>query len=73
MDDISQRAYAAIAAGDWGTVRSLLHPHLHWTDSDGSTVRGRSNVLAMPGQAAQAPAEAQSIEVRDGQIYRWRS
>ncbi|HXZ75904.1 MAG TPA: hypothetical protein VEH31_34230 [Streptosporangiaceae bacterium] len=73
MDDIGQRAHAAIAAGDWGTVRSLLHPHLHWTDSDGRTVRGTSKVPAMLEQAAQAPAGAQSTELRDGQIYRWRT
>jgi hypothetical protein len=66
-------AHAAILAGDWNALRPLLHPYLHWTDSKGKTVRGRSNVLAMLEHAAQPSAEARSTEVRDGQIYRWRS
>ena len=71
VDDIGLRAYAAIVAGDWNAVRPFLHPYLHWADSNGRTFRGRSRVLAMLQQAAQSPAEAQSIELRDGQIYRW--
>ena len=73
MDDLGKRAHAAIVKGDWKAVKSLLHPYLHWTDSDGATFRGRSKVLAMLEQAAHVPAEAQSIELRDGQIYRWRA
>jgi len=73
VDDIGQRVHAAIAAGDWDAVRPLLHPYLHWTDSNGRTFRGRSTVLAMLEQAAQPPAWARSIELRDGQIYRWRA
>jgi len=73
VDDIGQRAHAAIVAGDRNAVRPLLHPYLHWTDSDGRIFRGRSKVLAMLEQAVQAPAEAQFIELRDGQIYRWRA
>jgi hypothetical protein len=73
VKDIRQLAQAAIAAGDWDALRPLLHPYLHWTDSNGKTLRGRSNVLAMLAQAAQPPASAQFIELRDGQIYRWRA
>ena len=73
MDDIGQRANEAILAGDWNALRPLLHPYLHWTDSAGNTVRGRSKVLAMLAHAAQPPAVPRSIELRDGQIYRWRS
>jgi hypothetical protein len=50
-----------------------LHPYLHWADGNGRTIRGRSKVLAMLAQAAHAPAWARSIELRDGQIYRWRA
>jgi len=71
VEDVGQRAHAAIVAGDWSTVRLLLHPYLHWTDSTGGTIRGRAKVLAMLEHAAQAPAQARSIELRDGQIYRW--
>ena len=71
VEDIAQRAHAAIVEGDWSTVRLLLHPYLHWTDSTGRTIRGREKVLAMLKHATQAPAGARSIELRDGQIYRW--
>ena len=73
VDDIARQAHAAILAGDWHAVRPLLHPYLRWTDSNGRTFRGRRKVLAMLEQAAQAPAQARSIELRDGQIYRWRA
>ena len=51
----------------------MLHPYLHWTDDGGVTRRGRNVVLAMLKQAAAPPAEPASVELRDGQIYRWRS
>jgi hypothetical protein len=73
VDDIGQRAHAAIVAGDWNAVRPLLHLYLHWTDGDGKTLRGRAKVLAMLQQVDQAPAQARSIELRDGQICRWRA
>jgi limonene-1,2-epoxide hydrolase len=73
VNDVGQRARDAIAVGDWDLVRSLLHPYLHWTDSAGGTVRGRTKVIAMLRRAAQPPAPAQSVLLRDGQIYRWRA
>jgi hypothetical protein len=54
-------------------LRPLLHPYLRWTDSNSRTFGGRRKVLAMLQQADQAPGEARSIELRDGQIYRWRA
>jgi hypothetical protein len=72
MDGIAGQAHAAIVAAEWDTVRPLLHPYLHWTDGNG-TVRGRSKVMAMLRRATKAPAEPTSIELRDGQIYRWHS
>jgi hypothetical protein len=68
-----QRAHAAMLAGDWNLVRLLLHPYLYWTDLDGATIRGRDQVLATLKQSVRPPAEARSIELRDGQIYRWRA
>lgn len=59
--------------GDWNLVRLLLHPYLHWTDLEGTTTRGREQVLAMLKQATRIPAAARSIELRDGQIYRWHA
>jgi hypothetical protein len=62
-------AWAAIDAGEWGELRPLLHPHLHWKDG-AVALRGRTRVLrhleAHPG--ARPP---QGVEVRDGQVYRW--
>jgi len=73
VDEIAQRARAAMIAHDWDAVRALLHPYLLWTDDDGITRRGRNVVLGMLKQAAAPPAEPASVELRDGQIYRWRT
>ena len=72
MDDVAARVVAAVAAADWPAVRALLHPYLHWTDADGRVLRGRSRVLAMLEQAP-APPPPVAVELRDGQIYRWRA
>jgi len=71
VEEIACRVHAAIVAREWDTVRLLLHPYLHWTDSRGSQVRGRTKVMAMLQQAAEPPAVPASVELRDGQIYRW--
>jgi hypothetical protein len=73
VNEIARRAHAAIASKDWATVKRLLHPYLHWTGTDGRTVRGRSKVMAALVRAAEPPASPASVELRDGQIYRWRS
>jgi hypothetical protein len=44
--------------------------YLHWTDADGTTVRGRTNVVARL-QAAVELAQPRLVELRDGQVYRW--
>lgn len=65
-----QKAVAAINLRDWGDLKLLLHPYLHWTNSHGQTVRGRTNVLAK--LVADTPTgPPTSYELRDGQIYRW--
>lgn len=72
-DDVVARLRASIAAGDWDTARLALHPYLHWTDGTGATTRGRRNVLDLlhlDADAAPPPGPA-SVELRDGQIYRW--
>ena len=73
VNEIARRAHAAIVAKDWATVRVLLHPYLHWTGSDGRTIRGRSKVVDALAHAAEAPPPPTSVELRDGQIYRWRT
>ena len=77
MDDDEKRAveavYATLAEGDQATLSPLLHPYLHWTGVDGVTVRGRTKVLALLDEQAMAPEPPAAVELRDGQIYRWRS
>jgi hypothetical protein len=62
-------AWAAMDAGEWGELRPLLHPYLHWADADVS-LRGRSNVLEHL-QSHPTPRPPREVEIRDGQIYRW--
>jgi SnoaL-like domain len=70
MEDDVERVHRAFAHRDWPTLRQLLHPYLHWTDARGDVVRGRTRVLSMLEHSEELPAPA-SVEMRDGQIYRW--
>jgi hypothetical protein len=63
-------AWAAMDAGEWGELRPLLHPYLHWTDGD-TALRGRSAVLRHL-QQVPTPRPPKEVEVRDEQLYRWR-
>ncbi|WP_243395389.1 MmcQ/YjbR family DNA-binding protein [Nocardioides currus] len=62
-------AWDAIDRSEWGEVSPLLHPHLHWDDRDVS-LRGRSTVLSHL-RSVPTPRPPRSVEVRDGQVYRW--
>ena len=62
-------AWAAMDAGEWGELRPLLHPYLHWHDGD-VALRGRTNVLHHL-QQVPTPKPPNDVEVRDDQIYRW--
>lgn len=54
----------------WHDVRPLLHPYLRVDDGKAS-VRGRDHVMDhLRGQATPRPPA--QVEVRDGQLYRWR-
>jgi hypothetical protein len=68
---MEERVRAAFDGGDWETLRLLLHPYLHWTE-DGTTIRGRKNVLARLQDSNRLPAP-RSIELRDDQVYRWEA
>ena len=68
-----EAVYAALAGQDRDALRLLLHPYLHWTGVDRTTVRGRTKVLALLEGASDPPEPPASVELRDGQIYRWRS
>jgi hypothetical protein len=63
-------AWAAMDAGEWGDLRPLLHPYLHWRDGD-LALRGRTTVLRHL-QQVPTPKPPTDVEVRDGQLYRWR-
>lgn len=71
VEKIGRRLHATVVAGDWDTVRALLHPDIHWTLARGRTLRGRDKVMAMLQQATEVPAWSSSIELWGGQIYRW--
>jgi hypothetical protein len=54
----------------WHDVRPFLHPYLHFEDGD-VMVRGRNRVLDhLRGHPTPRPPG--HVEVRDGQVYRWR-
>jgi len=58
-----------VERGDWGMVRQVLHPYLHWTEGETKT-RGRTKVLALLADRGSVDPPV-FLEVRDGQIYRW--
>ncbi|MGH3336782.1 MAG: nuclear transport factor 2 family protein, partial [Nocardioides sp.] len=61
--------WAAIEAGQWGEVRSWLHPRVTWRDGD----------LAMEGRPAvldhlrnhPTPRPPTAVEISDGEVRRW--
>ena len=61
--------WALIEQQEWGEVRQLLHPYLHFDDGD-VHLRGRSRVLEhLRDHPTPRPPEA--VEAREGQVYRW--
>jgi hypothetical protein len=70
-NEVIPRVIEAVAAGRWDNVKLLLHPYLHWTQEDGLTRRGRSNVLRWLPSRQRALAPPARFELRDGQVYRW--
>jgi hypothetical protein len=62
-------AWAAMELGEWGELRPLLHPYLHFDDGR-TSVRGRAMLLRHL-QDSPTPKPPRSVEIRDGQVYRW--
>ena len=62
-------AWSAMDVGDWDALRSLLHPRLVFADG-AVTLRGRPQVLDHL-RCHPTPRPPTSVEVRDGQVYRW--
>lgn len=70
MTDPAHDLLAALAADDWDAARLVLHPYVRWQTAGGATIRGRTNVLGLLREQP-GPDLPASIELRDGQIYRW--
>ena len=69
--DVVAAAHAAMTARHWAVLRPLLHPYLHWTDATGTVTRGRTRVLELLLGERTPPGRPASVELRDGQVYRW--
>ncbi|MEO5662168.1 MAG: hypothetical protein ABIR39_02700 [Nocardioides sp.] len=65
----AMEAWAALDRSDWAALGPMLHPHLHWLDRS-VVLRGRLNVLSHL-RAVPTPRPPTSVEIRDGQVYRW--
>ena len=65
------RTWALIERQEWGEVRPLLHPYLHFDDGPvARALRGPQPVLAHLREHP-TPRPPTEVEVRDGQVYRW--
>jgi hypothetical protein len=71
MEEIVTEVLDAVERGDWATVKALLHPYLHWREP-GVALRGRTKVLVRLAESPP-PSPPSTVELRDGQIYRWTS
>jgi len=69
LPEPTARAWAAVDAREWGELRPLLHPYLHWHDG-ALRLCGRTNVLRHL-QESPTPRPPEEVEIRDGQVYRW--
>jgi hypothetical protein len=66
---VVQAVLDAVERRDWDLVRLVLHPYLHWQEP-GVAIRGRRNVMDRLA-LAPPPVPPSTVELRDGQIYRW--
>ncbi len=64
------RAWDLVERRQWHDLRPLLHPYLRLDHGDVS-LRGRNQVLDhLRGHPTPKPPN--SVEIREGQVYRWR-
>lgn len=60
----------SIERRDWGRLRRLLHPEVHWTTAVEEDLRGPDAVVAcLAGDPPPAPPTYH--ELRDGRMIRW--
>jgi hypothetical protein len=71
VTEVTAGVREAMLARDWDRLHLMLHPYLHWTAANDSQVRGRTKVIAWLQNAAHLEQPI-AVELRDGQIYRWR-
>ena len=64
------RLWDLVDQQEWHDVRPLLHPYVHFDDRDVS-LRGRNQLLEHL-QGHPTPKPPTEVEIRDGQVYRWR-
>jgi hypothetical protein len=64
------RAWDLVERQELHDVRPLLHPRLQFDDGDVS-LRGRNRVLDHL-RGHPTPKPPREVEIRDGQVYRWR-
>ena len=70
MSEPERQFLAALDRGDAEATRLALHPYVRWTSPDGTVIFGRRRVLDMLATRGRLE-EPLSVQVRDGQIYRW--
>jgi hypothetical protein len=68
LPEPAMAAYGFLDRGEYGELRGLLHPYLHFDDGR-TSLRGRRKVLDHLRENGARPPT--SVEVRDGQVYRW--
>jgi hypothetical protein len=70
LPEPTARAWDLVEQQEWHDVRPLLHPYLQLDDGDVS-LRGRNQVLDYL-RDHPTPKPPTEVEIRDGQVYRWR-
>jgi hypothetical protein len=69
LPEPTARVWDLVDQQEWGELRLLLHPYLHFHDGV-TRLRGRINVMAHLADHP-TPRPPTEVEIRDGQVYRW--
>lgn len=71
LPEPTARLWDLVEKGEWQEARWLMHPHLRF-EGPGVSLRGRNQVLDHL-RAHPRPKPPTEVEIRDGQVHRWRS